>query len=74
MLQSFIPNLNMYRLVIFKIDHPKINKERLKEMKMTLNDCCVYIEFNKFGFCFRKIITAGQQCFGRSFFEIIKQR
>lgn len=50
----------MYRLVIFDIDHPKINKERLKEMKMTLNDCCVYTEFNKFGFCFRKIITAGQ--------------
>lgn len=57
----------MYRLVIFEIDHPKINKERLKEMKMTLNDCCVYTEFNKFGFCIREIITAGQQCFERSF-------
>lgn len=50
----------MYRLVIFEIDHPKIKKERLKEMKITPNDYCVYTEFNKFGFCFRKIITAGQ--------------
>lgn len=49
----------MYWLVIFEIDYFKIKKERLKEMKMILNDCCVYIEFNKFGFCFCKIIIVG---------------